>query len=93
MPSAAWQEYRVPTVLLMRSLTHKRLRQTIAPMTQVQLFSLLVVTIYLDQIGSASDLPAFLPVVVPPIPSTPWLHQVENPNVRGEQCRCDQQDR
>jgi|PlaIllAssembly_1097288.scaffolds.fasta_scaffold32529_3 hypothetical protein len=93
MPSAAWQAYHAPTVLLVRSLTHKRLRQTIAPMTQVQLFSLLVVTIYLDQIGSASDLPVSLPVIVPPIPSTPWLHQVENPNVRGEQCRCDQQDR
>ena len=82
MPSAVWQACHAPTVLLVRSLTHKRLRQTIAPMTQVQLFSLLVVTIYLDQIGSASDLPVSLPVIVPPVPSSPWLQQVENPNVR-----------
>jgi len=82
MPSAVWQACHAPTVLLVRSLTHKRLRQTIAPVTQVQLFSLLVVTISLDQVGSASDLPAFLPAIVPPVPSTPWLHQVENPNVR-----------
>ncbi len=93
MPSAVWQACHAPTVLLVRSLTHKRLRQTLAPVTQVQLFSLLVVTISLDQVGNASDLPGSLPVIVPPMPSVPWLHRHETPNVRGEQCRCDQQGR
>jgi len=93
MPSAVWQACHAPTVLLVRSLTDKRLRQTIAPVTQVQLFSLLVVTSSLDQVGNASDLPAFLPAIVPPVPSTPRIHQVETPNVRGEQYRYDQQYR